>query len=101
MHPLIETNREAIANVCRRYGVKRLEVFGSVLREDFDLANSDVDVVAEFEASKATSFTNYLDFKQALESLFARPVDVLQSGVVRNPYIRREIELSKTPVYAA
>lgn len=100
MHPLIETNRQAIAEICRRHGVRRLEVFGSILRDDFDPARSDVDVMAEFDPSAAADFGNYLDFKEALERMFGRPVDVI-SGAIRNPYVRHAIEQSKAPVYAA
>jgi len=50
MHPLIENNREAIARLCRLHGVRSLEAFGSILRDDFDPGRSDVDVLVEFEA---------------------------------------------------
>ena len=49
MHPLIGNQREQIAALCRRYGVTRLEVFGSILRDDFDITSSDIDVVVEFD----------------------------------------------------
>jgi uncharacterized protein len=48
MNALIERNRQAIAALCNRYGVQRLDVFGSVLRDDFDLLRSDVDFLVEF-----------------------------------------------------
>jgi predicted nucleotidyltransferase len=101
MHPLIESNRETIAELCRRHGVTRLEVFGSAVRDDFDLVRSDVDVLAEFNDETRASFGNYLDFKDALERLFGRSVDVICAGAVRNPYVRAEIERSKVPLYAA
>ncbi len=49
MHPLINANRQEIAELARRHGVHRLEVFGSILRDDFDESSSDVDIVVEFE----------------------------------------------------
>ena len=55
MHPLIENNREAIAKLCRLHGVRSLEAFGSILRDDFDVGRSDVDVLVEFEAQAADS----------------------------------------------
>lgn len=45
MHPLIETNRATIENLCRQHGVRRLEVFGSILRDDFNSDRSDIDVL--------------------------------------------------------
>lgn len=102
MHPLIEQNREKIATLCRQYGVKRLDVFGSIVREDFDLARSDVDVLAEFgSVGDASALTQYFDFKEALEALFGRPVDIISSGSIRNPYVRRAVERGRTPVYGA
>jgi hypothetical protein len=58
MHPLIENNREAIARLCRLHGVCSLEAFGSILRDDFDAGRSDVDVLVEFDAQAADSFSN-------------------------------------------
>lgn len=49
MHPLIERHREEIEALCRRYGVRRLDVFGSLVRDDFDAATSDVDIVVDFQ----------------------------------------------------
>jgi len=60
MHPLIENNREAIGRLCRLHGVRSLEAFGSILRDDFDAGRSDVDVLVEFEAQAADSFSNFL-----------------------------------------
>ena len=101
MHPLIENNRDAIARMCRLHGVRKLEVFGSILRNDFDTKSSDVDVLVEFEAQTADSFTNFLDFKESLEALFGRSVDLMELHAIRNRRLRYYIEQSKSPVYAA
>jgi hypothetical protein len=101
MHPLIEQNREAIVQLCRIHGVSRLEAFGSVLREDFDPKRSDVDILVEFDPSVASSFTNFLSFKESLETLFHRPVDLMELRTVRNRRLRRYIEQSKRPIYDA
>lgn len=101
MHPLIENNREAINRLCHQFGVRRLEAFGSILRDDFDAGRSDVDLLVEFDASVASSFTNLLDLKEALESLFCRPVDLVESSAVRNRRLRHDIGQSKCPTYDA
>jgi predicted nucleotidyltransferase len=101
MHPLIEKNLDAIANLCRLHGVRSLEVFGSILREDFDLERSDVDVLVEFEPQAANSLSNFLDLKEALEALFGRSVDLVELRAIRNKRLRYHIEKSKSPVYAA
>lgn len=101
MNALIENNREAIADLCRRHGVRRLEAFGSILRDDFDRRRSDIDILVQFEADAAESFENYLELKEALESLFRRPVDLVEPQTIRNRRLRRYIELSKSPIYDA
>ena len=102
MHALIEKNREKIAALCRRYGVRRLDAFGSVVRADFDPARSDVDVLVDFGNNSALSpLAQYFDFKESLEALFGRPVDIISSGNIRNPYVRRAVERDKIPVYGA
>lgn len=101
MHTLIESNRAAIAALCRLHGVHKLKLFGSVLRDDFDSERSDVDVAVEFLPEAASSFHNFLSLKQALETLFQRPVDLVELHAINNHRLRGHIERSKTPIYAA
>lgn len=101
MHALIEKNRDAIARLCRLHGVRTLEAFGSILREDFDADRSDVDVLVEFEPQAANSFSNFLDLKESLEALFGRSVDLVELRAIRNRRLRHYIEQSKSPIYAA
>lgn len=101
MHPLIENNRQAISRLCRLHGVKRLEVFGSILRDDFDAERSDVDVLVEFDPAVVANFSNFLDLKDSLEALFRRPVDLMELSAVRNRRLRHYIEQSKSSIYDA
>jgi predicted nucleotidyltransferase len=102
MHPLIEANREEIAELARRYGVRRLEVFGSILRGDFDESSSDIDMVVEFKPrSGGGGLRQYFDLKARLEALLRRPVDLLELGAMENTRLKRIIERAKTPIYAA
>jgi predicted nucleotidyltransferase len=101
MHPLIEKNRKAVAALCARHGVSRLEAFGSILRNDFDADTSDVDILVEFDPSVASSFGNFLSFKDALEKLLGRPVDLVELKAVRNRRLRYYIERSKAAIYDA
>jgi uncharacterized protein len=100
MHPLIDNNRKAIANVCRRHGVRRLEAFGSIVQGDFS-AESDVDVLVEFEPAAAGSFQNFLNLKESLEALLGRSVDLIELHAVRNRRLRHHIERSRSPIYDA
>jgi hypothetical protein len=99
MHRMIEAKRPEIAAVCRRFQVRRLEVFGSAARgDDFDPGRSDVDFLVDFEPR---AFANYFDFKEKLEALLGRPVDLVMPGAVENPYLQAGIERSREPVFAA
>ena len=74
MHALIEAHRDDIIRLCRRYGVQRLDAFGSVTRGDFDILRSDVDLVAEFAPpADGDLAAQYFDFKQHLEDLLNGP----------------------------
>jgi len=82
---------EEIGRLCILHGVRKLEVFGSILRSDFDPQRSDVYVVVEFEPRVANGFANFLDLKEALERLLGRPVDLVELHAVRNRRLRRYI----------
>lgn len=103
MPSVIEPYRDEIAQICRRFHVRRLDVFGSAARgTDFDPELSDVDFLVEFEPNAdARTFDNYLDFKEALEALLGRPVDLVMLSAIENPYLRAGIERSREPVFAA
>ncbi len=99
----IAQHRDQLRDICRRYGVRKLDLFGSAARDDFDPKHSDVDFLVEFDLSRpeALSLDTYLSLKEALESVLGRKVDLLEAGAVQNPYLRADIERSRTPVFAA
>lgn len=103
MPSVIEPYRDEIAALCRRFHVRQLDVFGSAARgTDFDPEHSDVDFLVEFEPDNPLAgFEAYFGFKEALEMLLARPVDLVMSGAIENPYLRASIERSREPVFAA
>ena len=103
MHTEIEKHRQTLAALCQRYGVVRLEVFGSAARgADFDPAKSDADFLVEFDkVSGLSALDQFLGFSEALERIFGRPVDLVEASAVRNPYVRATINRSKELVYAA
>ena len=102
MNALVMQNLEKIAELCRRHGVKRLELFGSAARDDFDPARSDVDFMVEFEPGPIRgSSDRYFGLARELETLLARPVDLVEVGCVRNPIVASYIERDKVRVYAA
>ncbi len=102
MHPLIAQHQERIASVCRSFGVRRLEVFGSAAGfTDFDVQRSDIDFLVEFRDDIAADLNLYFETKSALEQVLGRPVDLVEPSAIRNPYLMDSINQQRKPVYAA
>ena len=103
MHSTIADKKEELAEVCRRHGVARLEVFGSAARgTDFDPQSSDADFLVEFNPDSGLApFDQFFDLAEALRGTLGHPVDLVESGTVRNPYLRVAIDRSRELVYAA
>ena len=92
MHPAIAQHRPAIAAICQRYGIRRLEVFGSAARaNDFDPAHSDADFLVEFASGVHPGLNAIFGAKADLEALLGRGVDLVEPGAVRNPYVLANI----------
>ncbi len=100
MLPLIAERQAEIADICRRFGVRRLAVFGSAARvDDFDLERSDVDFLVAFEPAASPSLGGFFALRDELAAMVGRPVDLVVEGSVRNPFIRAGIERSMETVY--
>lgn len=98
----VEQRQSEIAALCRRFGVRRLELFGSAAGPDFDPATSDVDLLVEIDPPPGMGYADaYFGLKEELERLLARPVDLVSLASLRNPYFIREIEASRRLLYAA
>ena len=101
MDPLIERRRSELEELCRRFGVERLYLFGSAARGGFRLSSSDLDFIVELahRGPDAAYADRYLGFAEALERLFGRRVDLITEHSIRNPYFRRELEATRQLVY--
>ena len=101
MHADIVNHSQDVAALCRRYGVQRLEVFGSAARgSDFDPARSDADFLVSF--APGCSLGAFSDLKADLEALLGRAVDLVEREAVeasRNFIRRRRILAEAQPVY--
>lgn len=97
MHPFIAERRRELAEICRRYHVVRLELFGSATGDEFDPQSSDVDLIVEFAPLQGHDYTaNYWAFQDAVERLFQRPIDIISaSSELRNPYFREAVNRSR------
>ena len=102
MDQSVAERRQEIAELCRRYRVGRLELFGSAARGRFDSDRSDVDFLVEFKPlAEGEHADAYFGLLESLQTLFARPVDLVMIRAIRNPYLLQAIERTRTLLYAA
>jgi uncharacterized protein len=93
---------QALAALCRRHHVRRLDLFGSAVTHRFDPAHSDLDMLVAFDDLPPGSYADaYFSLKQELESLFGRDVDLLTNAALQNPYFRREVEANRQTLFTA
>jgi hypothetical protein len=94
----LKFSADALAVACRRHAVRRLCAFGSVLRDDFG-AESDIDLLVEFEAGRTPGF-GFFRLQEELARLFGRPVD-LNTRASLSPYFRDRVLHEARDVYVA
>lgn len=98
---LIELNIHKIIEICQRFHVRKLWVFGSILTPRFN-ENSDVDLCVDFDWDNIPlleSADNFFDFQYALEDLLGRKIDITDDSAVRNPYFREELNETRQLIY--
>jgi uncharacterized protein len=103
MVPSIEQNQTALAELCRRFGVRKLELFGSAATGDFNPSRSDLDFIVEFppDYDFGPWLSRLSQFEHSLSQLFGRRVDLITSSALRNPWFRREAEKARITLYHA
>jgi uncharacterized protein len=102
MLDLVRQRREEIAALCQQFGVRRLELFGSAARGEFDSATSDLDFLVEFLSDDWHGAADrWFGLHEALESLFGRRIDLVSIRAARNPYFIEVASRHKVPLYAA
>jgi hypothetical protein len=102
MHPLIEAHHAALDGLCRRYHVRRLELFGSAASGVFRPESSDIDFLVEFDPDfSERAFDDYFGLHEELEQLFGRKVDLVCTSALRNPFFIEDVNKSRRLLYAA
>jgi uncharacterized protein len=96
----IKVSQESLGEFCRRWDVRELALFGSVLRDDFR-RDSDVDVLISFSDAAQWSLYEWVDMAEELREIFGRQVDLLSRRSLRNPFRRQEILSNQKIIYAA
>ena len=99
----VEDKRAEVAAACRRYGVERLDLFGSAAEGSFDPGSSDLDFIVSFERRETPDlFGRYFGLKEDLEFLFERGVDLVMEGALRkDPSFAEDVQERRVPLYAA
>lgn len=99
MMKLVERNTDKLIELCVNHKVGQLYLFGSVLTNQFN-ESSDIDLLVQFsQVDLLEYFDNYMDFKEELEALFGRPVDLVEDQAIRNPVFRKIIDREKQLIY--
>lgn len=102
MEGLIDTRERELHELCRRYGVARLDLFGSAAGGGFDPEDSDLDFVISFLPQEPPRlFDRYFGLKEDLEFLFDRNVDLLMEGAMKHPSLVSSVNEHRLPLYEA
>jgi uncharacterized protein len=96
----ISISDQEIARIARKYYVTKIEVFGSVVRSDFN-PDSDIDLLITFNETSDLSLFDLMDLESEFSHLFKRAVDIVEPSAIRNPIRRKDIFASSELIYAA
>ena len=100
MH-LIDRNIQQIIALCKKYKVKRLYAFGSILTPKFN-DQSDIDLAVDFNDQEIPDmFEHFFDFIYELETLLERKVDLVDQSAIRNSYFQKELNSTKKLIYGS
>ena len=101
MIELVEQKKTALIALCRQYGVKKLDLFGSAASGTFVSGESDLDFVIEFLDSGPGISDRFFGFVDATEQLFGLSVDFVFESGMSNPYLRYSVNASRESIYDA
>ena len=97
---LTDADETRLAALCRRFNVRRLDLFGSAATGRFDPGRSDIDLLVEFEPMAPGAYAaSFFGLREALEAAFGRPVDLVTAATLVNPYLVRRVEAEKRRLY--
>jgi len=97
---LVQDKYDELARLCRKYHVKRLEIFGSAASDNFDPASSDLDFLVQFEPCPPSDhYERYFGLLESLQTLFGHSIDLVEANALKNPYFIKRVNQSRTPIY--
>lgn len=100
MH-IVEINIHKIIEACKKFHVRKLWVFGSILTQNFR-PESDVDFCVDFDWNNIPlleSANNFFGFQTALEKILNRSIDIVDDSAVKNPFFRAELNDTRKLIY--
>jgi len=96
---IVEQHKDSLTKLCQTFQVEKMYLFGSALSARFN-DKSDIDFLVKFKPIELSEyFDNYIGFKENLESLFKRKVDLLEEQTLKNPILINAINNSRKIVY--
>jgi predicted nucleotidyltransferase len=98
--PTLSIPAVAVSAFCRKWRVAEMSLFGSAVREDFQV-DSDVDVLVRFEVGAPWNLLEFTTMRDELAAIFEREVDLIEEAAVTNPFRRTAILRDKRVIYAA
>jgi hypothetical protein len=102
MMGIVEERLDDLGQLCRKFRVKRLDLFGSAATHEFDPVESDLDFLVEFQPDEDMNPADqYFGLLEELERLFGRGVDLVMVRAMRNPYFIEAVNKTRRTVYAA
>lgn len=98
----IDRYRAEIEELCQRYHLRKLEMFGSAASGEFDPETSDIDFLVMFEELEPGVYADaYLGFYESLTALFDRRIVLVSATAITNPYFLESIRRNRETLYAA
>jgi len=96
----LEKHRGALANLCRRFGVRRLEAFGAASSAGPDVERDEYEFLVELEPPEGTSrFDAFFGLKEEMERLLCRTVELVDPSALANPYLAELVEDTRQELY--
>ncbi|MBI5814349.1 MAG: nucleotidyltransferase domain-containing protein [Nitrospinae bacterium] len=102
MNAVLLDKMSGLKDLCEKYYVLRLELFGSAAKGEFIPGKSDLDFLVEFRRTEAMNVADqYFGLLEDLKKLFDCNVDLVMKKAMRNPYFIRSVNQTSVPLYAA
>ena len=93
-------NYDTIVQLCKKYYITELSIFGSSIRDDFT-QNSDVDILVSFDDNSIITLFDIMELEIELSKLFRKEVNIVEKKSLKNPIRRNRIMSTREIIYAA